>query len=505
LEKEKFISKLNIKDYNNQLEKILSKKPFTEDTKNLLLNMLYKIENAYSDYSLVNKEVKSKKETLEEILDIISNDCEEIDIIREKQSKVDIQNKKITTYLNTKKMLYEIYQISASKFKVLDKYEIEKNALEMALNQGYSISMSEMIRDFDGWSWNIAFEEIENLKSNLIYKTLKILVGYEFLENLKRNEENDVMEILINRLTEMYGQEFAEEILKLIVQISIINIINENSEEKERLINIQNELEQELLEMENMEEYIAKIEKKKKDLKSKIKKIEKKLDDDKLLKEEFIARNQVLDMNNRIFSLSDLSEILEKEKENLKKQIDEYTNKQEPMKFLKAKKDLEKKFNLLKEIELQNTTEKIYNTKVKELLKRIIKTIKIQNEKAEEKEEQIKLIYIVRYFSLIYVKKNKQVKDIIDTNQIQRIAITKACNQKIINIFSKDVKENYEIIKNIFNTDIIELEKVFLKFIKQKDNILLEIYDEENKYKTIEFEDIKELNVKLNKKIKVFT
>jgi len=375
----------------------------------------------------------------------------------------------------------------------------------MALNQGYSISMSEMIRDFDGWSWNIAFEEIENLKSNLIYKTLKILVGYEFLENLKRNEENDVMEILINRLTEMYGQEFAEEILKLIVQISIINIINENSEEKERLINIQNELEQELLEMENMEEYIAKIEKKKKDLKSKIKKIEKKLDDDKLLKEEFIARNQVLDMNNRIFSLSDLSEILEKEKENLKKQIDEYTNKQEPMKFLKAKSDLEKKFNLLKEIELQNTTEKIYNTKVKELLKRIIKTIKIQNEKAEEKEEQIKLIYIVRYFSLIYVKKNKQVKDIIDTNQIQRIAITKACNQKIINIFSKDVKENYEIIKNIFNTDIIELEKVFLKFIKQKDNILLEIYDEENKYKTIEFEDIKELNVKLNKKIKVFT
>jgi len=505
LEKEKFISKLNIKDYNNQLEKILSKKPFTEDTKNLLLNMLYKIENAYSDYSLVNKEVKSKKETLEEILDIISNDCEEIDIIREKQSKVDIQNKKITTYLNTKKMLYEIYQISASKFKVLDKYEIEKNALEMALNQGYSISMSEMIRDFDGWSWNIAFEEIENLKSNLIYKTLKILVGYEFLENLKRNEEYDVMEILINRLTEMYGQEFAEEILKLIVQISIINIINENSEEKERLINIQNELEQELLEMENMEEYIAKIEKKKKDLKSKIKKIEKKLDDDKLLKEEFIARNQVLDMNNRIFSLSDLSEILEKEKENLKKQIDEYTNKQEPMKFLKAKCDLEKKFNLLKEIELQNTTEKIYNTKVKELLKRIIKTIKIQNEKAEEKEEQIKLIYIVRYFSLIYVKKNKQVKDIIDTNQIQRIAITKACNQKIINIFSKDVKENYEIIKNIFNTDIIELEKVFLKFIKQKDNILLEIYDEENKYKTIEFEDIKELNVKLNKKIKVFT
>ena len=51
----------------------------------------------------------------------------------------------------------------------------------------------------------------------------------------------------------------------------------------------------------------------------------------------------------------------------LKKQIEEYANKQEPMRFLKAKGDLEKKLNLLKEIELQNTSEKIYNTKVKEL------------------------------------------------------------------------------------------------------------------------------------------
>ena len=54
MEKEKLISKLNIKDYNNQLEKILSKKTFTEDTKNLLLSMLYKIENAYEDYQKRN-------------------------------------------------------------------------------------------------------------------------------------------------------------------------------------------------------------------------------------------------------------------------------------------------------------------------------------------------------------------------------------------------------------------------------------------------------------------
>ena len=62
MEKEKFISKFNIKDYNNQLEKILTKKNFSENTKNLLLTMLYKIENAYNDYNKVTVYTKTKRE-----------------------------------------------------------------------------------------------------------------------------------------------------------------------------------------------------------------------------------------------------------------------------------------------------------------------------------------------------------------------------------------------------------------------------------------------------------
>ena len=46
MEKNKILSKLNIdiKDYNNELEKILENKLFSYDVKNLLLSMLYKIE-----------------------------------------------------------------------------------------------------------------------------------------------------------------------------------------------------------------------------------------------------------------------------------------------------------------------------------------------------------------------------------------------------------------------------------------------------------------------------
>ena len=54
--KEDIFSKIStIGNYNNELERVLEKKAFSEDVKNLLLNMLYKIENAYPDYEMVKK------------------------------------------------------------------------------------------------------------------------------------------------------------------------------------------------------------------------------------------------------------------------------------------------------------------------------------------------------------------------------------------------------------------------------------------------------------------
>ena len=40
----------NLKDYNNELEKVLEGKSFSQEVKNLLLSMLYKVEISYADY-----------------------------------------------------------------------------------------------------------------------------------------------------------------------------------------------------------------------------------------------------------------------------------------------------------------------------------------------------------------------------------------------------------------------------------------------------------------------
>ena len=57
MEANKILSKLNIRNYNNELEGVLEDKLFSLDVKNLLLSMLYKMDNAYRDYMTVKVEV----------------------------------------------------------------------------------------------------------------------------------------------------------------------------------------------------------------------------------------------------------------------------------------------------------------------------------------------------------------------------------------------------------------------------------------------------------------
>lgn len=423
MEKEKFISKLNIKDYNNQLEKILSKKTFSENIKNLLLSMLYKIENAYDDYNIVNRDTKTKKEILEEILEIIENDCDTIEIIKTKESKSILEEKKIITYLNARKMLYEIYQIKHNRFEVPDEYEIVKPALEDTLNKGYSIFSNEIIRDFDGWSWHITVEEIENLTINLLYQTIKILVGHEFLDSWQKSKNIDYIVKLIDELERKYKTDLAEKLFKTITQLSILSFIENNEEERKRLLKIQEELQKEFNELDDKTAYITSLGEKKKKIVEEINKIDKTINNDRKLKKEFIARNEILDMNHRIFSLSDFVEVLEKEREELIKKLNIYSKKMEPLNFIKTKTEIETKLSLIKQINLSKKDKKIYDEKIKELLNLVYEAIRIQINNIEDKETLVDLIYKLRYYRLIYVTENKQVNNIINVNSFQKLAI----------------------------------------------------------------------------------
>ena len=105
METNKIFSKLNIKNYNNELEKILEEKLFSLDVKNLLLSMLYKIENAYKDYETVKVEVMPKKDLISYIIKTIKERCFEIEFIspeKDEEPQINIEKGKILCYPNEK-------------------------------------------------------------------------------------------------------------------------------------------------------------------------------------------------------------------------------------------------------------------------------------------------------------------------------------------------------------------------------------------------------------------
>ena len=75
----KLFSKDN--DYNLILEKILDSKYFSSNSKSLLLSMVYKIENFYTDYQKVKNINKTKEEFLEKIIDTIKKYCDNIKLV----------------------------------------------------------------------------------------------------------------------------------------------------------------------------------------------------------------------------------------------------------------------------------------------------------------------------------------------------------------------------------------------------------------------------------------
>jgi len=84
---------------------------------------------------------------------------------------------------------------------------MEDNAIITTINIGKCISNSEVIRDFNGWSWYIIPNEIESTECNIVYTFLLFLLGYELLENVN-----------VERIKSFVSPEFFEELTNVAVQ-----------------------------------------------------------------------------------------------------------------------------------------------------------------------------------------------------------------------------------------------------------------------------------------------
>lgn len=113
-----------------------------------------------------------------------------------------------------------------------------------------------------------------------------------------------------------------------------------------------------------------------------------------------------------------------------------------------------------------------------------------------------------RYYKLLYINEEKQIKDIDRIKEqlemAEKYLITKACNLKVINILSNSIEENYKLISNILDCNIIDLDEMNLEIKKKENKVVINIFDDNMIDKSIEYKEKLDLNLKSNKRIKLF-
>lgn len=522
----KIFSKMTSNEYNNRLEKILDNKNYDEDVKNLLLSMLYKIENGYNDYTKVKVKAIPKENFMEKILKIIEEQCFDIKIVTPKTElskpleqenkicKIDVDRGSILVYANEEDLLYSLIKMNLLQEEYKKVHELKnsnkeyyEDAIKEFVIKGICLNESEPIRDFDGWSWNNNIKNIEDVEYNLIFQNIMMLnINVNNPEFYNKNFEKAIQD---SKTFEKY------------MYIIILTLVSEQNEYvKTNIQNKLNELSELLKLMENKKKFLDKISENKKNIFNEIKKIDETINDKEKLRKEYDKRNAKLPNNKKIFSVSYLLDILAKEREEKLKEIKRINNFLDPSKFVKQKQKIENETDLLK-----NVVENLSNVESKkqtminlqlEFLNRFEKQIE-QN--SNNKDYLEKLIYEFRYYCLIPIYQRNTISDVEKLQEsiekVMNSIIDNCIDKEIITNFSNSASLCYNILKYAFVTKIINLKEVQIKINKIK----TEKYVNETKYYiSISVCDLKELenvynevvynldllNVKTNKKIPLF-
>ncbi len=521
---DKLLEKIVKKDYNNELEEVLEKKYFDENVKSILLSILYKVEAAYKDYQKVKQDVENKDEFVKNIIKNIKENCNDIKIIKlnseesellgNKTFLVEKNKKRIICYPIERKLLYCISKISKNEKIIKDKYYVIDKTLSDLINVGNNIDTVEPMRDFNGYSWTTIPREIESIYHNLAYQNIRILVGNKFLTHWIRNSKSiiDYFEEFQNKVEDYYGEEEKKGIVEKLNKLSVLLGFRYNAKLKSVLQKEEKDVRTKLKKIRNNGEFVQELTQEKRKLVQEIKQIDETINNKKDLQQEYERRNEYLPLEEKIFSVKILSKLMLEEREEKLKKLENINKLLNPQNFVKYKKELEHKEKYLKLIQVEDIDKEIkkYIFKLQELFLSCYK-IKIKN--ANNKQELLKLIYEFRYYCLLPMTERKLIYEVSELDsaikEVQMLLLKKAHELKLIDYFSNEEEIDYKILKNIFLLRVINLEDLYLKVTKEKENYYIQLFDENVFEEKIQLDGLENLNKKdlsfrINKKIKIF-
>ena len=506
------LEKLIKNDRNEKLETVLEQKHIEEQVKNLLQGILYKIEVSYKDYQKAKVTSRTEKQYVNEIISDIQRKCQEIKTVKFQndiedpeikhkleKNKYYIDDKLVLAYPIEEKLLYAVEKKSNSDKIVNDKYEMLTMPLSNIINTGKSLDRVEVLRDFNGWSWTTIKKEIENIKANLVYQTLRILEGEDFVESWTKDKDGiiDYVQMLKENIKNEYGEEISNSIEECLTKISIMNGIEISAEYRKDIENKLKESEEKLQKFKDTNKFINEITQNKKVATDEIAKIEKILSQEKRIKEEYEKRNSTASLDKKIFSIRVLRQQLKEQKMQYINEIEESNYLLIPENFLKEKNKVQKQKELF---EILNYTEEEKEKVLIEFEKIFLECFKKKIDKVKP-EELDKIIYIYRYYLLLPFNIQENIKDVNELQdniiEVEKKIVKLAKEKKVI---SNEVP--FEVMTHVFQTRIIKLEELYYKIITENDKNYVQIFDENITEDKFEISNIEKK--KINKKIRIF-
>lgn len=495
-------------NYDTQLEELLESKNFNDEAKSLILNILYKIDISYKDYSKIKYSVKLKNDIISEIINIIQNNCNSIEIINPKSKKiknyVDKKAKTIKTFPNETPLLQALYYISTKDTNSIS--NVINKIVTKTINKGKAIDGIEIIRDFNGWSWNNAIEDNMSKFYNLIYQSLIFLIGSSGVELAIKSK--NTRQSVFDQLQQVYGEKKASEIVKKLELCCMLIYIRNSKDKQQEVLNYLTRLEKKLKIIDNKPQYIAKITKKNNDSLKVVGKIENILKNDELLQKKYL-KPQIKEKYKMIDNYKKY--LISVQKQRLK-QINKNSNLINPFEYIKTKNKLESDIELLKSVKRVYNKRDVVNNSIVDLQRCVISSLLKKIEISDIRKELVNIVYEIRYYGFLPVINDKKIKDVkeleVELRNVKKKLISKLCDLKIIERFSKDEEKNYQILEYIFNTKTTNMNKIFVKLKYKDKKLYMEYYDEDalEIEKDINFskDDFNELSKKMDKKIKIF-
>lgn len=509
-------SKVN---YHNILEKILEKKDFTANTKSLLLSMLYKIETAYNDYKTVKVLVKTKESFINDIIETIHKKCTSIKLVepssekglelRKDEQEAYIENDtEIICFPTERALLVGITLLMEENFYVKPTYRMIDNVIHDFLKLAYALNIQECIYNFDGWSWNNQFESEYQYLYSVLYYNLVDLAGLDFIEGWRNNNSEDYIEKFTKILISKYSEENAKRVLLLLYRIALKVLVKHYKTTVTEILEEGQKIKDAIMYMSNKSKYMQDIYDKKRQINFRIKEIEKMMLDKEHLKQKYEELNESLPLDKQIFSVRRYLAIVKQERENLYNEIKNYNKKLDPKRYIQEKIDLEEKYLKFVDLEKMKASRTTLKTEIVQLQNKFLELKKRDIARLETKKEILNSIYILRYYKnlklndRLYIKTDKLLTKSI--KDYERKLFSKAYRSNMFIAFTKNNLQNIEILTQILDTRIINFEDVQILAKVERDRIVIEVYDGEILEVSLRMnENVKRINLKLNKKVKL--